>query len=284
MKIVLGSANFGFLKYGIKNKKKIDNKQIKKILEYANKYKINEIDTALSYRGVYRNLNNNNLKNFNISTKFNIDPKKSLDYHKKKILNSLKKIKKKKYNIIFFHNLSNIKDKKFYDIVSFLKELKKKKIIRKIGFSLNSVDECNQLFKKFIPDIIQVPVNLLDRRMENFYYKNKSFINSKKIKFQARSVFLQGLLLMNKDERKTTKFYKKNIFLKLDKWCDNKKISKLKVCLNYIFSLNFLSSIVLGVDNVANLKEIIVHKKNKKYPKKIFSKDINLIEPFRWKK
>ena len=56
----------------------------------------------------------------------------------------------------------------------------------------------SRIIKKFKPDVLQCPFNVIDRRLNN-----KNIINLLKkneIKIHARSIFLQGLLLIKLDD------------------------------------------------------------------------------------
>ena len=75
MKLIVGTAQFG-LKYGIK-KKKITRNQLKKILNYTKKKKLNYFDTATSYGKSQEILGS--IKNKKIISKI-IIPKKKIYY------------------------------------------------------------------------------------------------------------------------------------------------------------------------------------------------------------
>ena len=70
MKFCLGSAQIGS-NYGLLNKK-VDKKDLSKILKFSKKNKINYIDTAISYRNSHKILSNYNIKNFKLITKFKL--------------------------------------------------------------------------------------------------------------------------------------------------------------------------------------------------------------------
>ena len=74
--------------------------------------------------------------------------------------------------------------------------------INKIGVSIYDPDEIYYIKKKFKPDIIQIPFNIIDRRI----ISKRRLKFFKNIKIQVRSIFLQGLLLMNYDQRKKSNF------------------------------------------------------------------------------
>ena len=131
------------------------------------------------------------------------------------------------------------------------------------------------------PDILQVPLNILDRRfarkeLVQFYKKNK-------IEVQARSCFLQGLLNAEKIPTKFKKYIQ--IFDKWKKWCKKNEVSKTSACLVFIKNNKFISECVFGVANEEEIKQILASVNlRKKYIFPIFKKMLNknLIDPRKW--
>ena len=88
--------------------------------------------------------------------------------------------------------------------------------------------------KFFKVDIVQVPINVIDRR-----FIRKKFINyclENNIKIQARSIFLQGLLNAKKIPKKFINY--NDIFLKWQEWCNQNNMSKTQACIMFINNLN----------------------------------------------
>ena len=78
MKIVLGTANF-YHKYGFLKKKIKNSKEIKNILSFIKRNKINYIDTASSYVTPNKLHSTTNFKQFKIITKIKL-PQKSQEF------------------------------------------------------------------------------------------------------------------------------------------------------------------------------------------------------------
>jgi len=183
---------------------------------------------------------------------------------------------------MYFHGIKNLTSpfaNKFYEEVLLLKKQKK---IEYIGVSLYNLSELKLVTKKFNFDIVQIPVNIFDRRFLNNNVIKK--LKKKGVKIIARSIFLKGVLL---EEKISKFFYKwKKIFIAWNYWHKNRKQSKLQTCLNFIHNQKFIDKIIVGFNNHDQLKEVIKLSKNitKNYPKLIFSKDKYLLEPRLWKK
>ena len=130
--------------------------------------------------------------------------------------------------------------------------------------------------------MVQFPLNILDRRFLD--KKIIKLIKKNNIIPYARSIFLQGLLL--KDITKLPKYFFKwkNLFLDYEKWINDNKISKLEGCLSILNSSPIKINLILGVENNSQFKKIY-NKINTKIsvPKKLYSEDKKLLNPYLWK-
>jgi len=285
-KIVLGTAQFG-LNYGIANKKgKVPIQDIKKIKSLSQKKGMMTLETAQAYGKSEKIIGNLNFSNFNHISKIKkIESKNSSNFKKLlKILvkRSLVKLKLQKIYAILFHDSKDLLSKNGQSIFKALNDLKKSGVIMNVGISVYNVSELESLVKKFKFDIISIPFNLFDRRFENANIIKK--LKKEDVKIYGRSVFLQGLLLMN--IKNLPNFFKKwrNIFLKYERFIYQKQISKFQICLNHALYSKILDRVVVGVDNFDQFRKIIQASSNiKKILLPNFGKiDHKLINPTRW--
>ncbi len=294
MKLILGTANFG-QNYGLKQFR-IKEKEIKKILNICKKEKIRQIDTAYNYGESENILGSNGVKNFKICTKIpeipsNIHTSKIAGWVRNIFFNSLKKLKIKKIDTVLFHRTTKFKNKKGQIAYRTLQELKKKKYIKKIGYSIYSFKELDFFLKNYQPDVVEVPYNLFDRRIKNSGWLKR--LHEKKVEVWARSIFLQGLLLYERKSR--PKFFNKwkKIWKIWDDLVLNKKTA-LNLCVTFIQREKYIDKFIVGVNNSTELIEILnsVKKKFKnvdnkelsKIVKKVNIQDQRILEPFRWNK
>ena len=257
-KIVIGTANFG--NYYGKRRTHINKSKAKAILQFAYSSGINLVDTASIYGKSEYILGFNDIKNFEIISKLPETTNKiNLEKFIKKSFNStLNKTTKKYLHGYLIHNTKELQSSNRKIIISLLKKLKKQKKIRKIGVSVYEPDELNKILKYLKPDIVQLPVSILNQN----FLKNNFLKKLKKlgIEIHARSIFLQGLLL----EKKTTslgEIFNEKV-KKIDKFCKNKKITRLKFLLNFINGIKEVDKIIVGIDSVEQLKNIIKSIKN----------------------
>ena len=169
-KIILGTANLGSY-YGINRSNLAKNRSFTKIFLKIKKGKILFIDTAMSYKNSENYLAKNNLSKFKIISKVSLIKNNSNSKIEKQILvkveNSLSKLKLKKFYGLLIHNTKELSGNKGKQIYNSLKVLKKKGLVRKIGYSIYAPNELDKFFKRFKPDIIQGPLNLFDHRIIN---------------------------------------------------------------------------------------------------------------------
>jgi len=187
--IVLGLANLNN-KYG-KLKNNLSNKEFKKIIL---KKKKTLVDTAILYKNSSYVLRRNKDKIKIISKLPNLDLRKNLSHQiHKYFFNHLKKIGLKKIDTLLLHYPDQLFQKNGNQIYPILSELKKKKFVDNIGYSLYEDKNLISMVKNFKPDVIQFPLNILNTRFTS--KKNINFLKQNNIRLQVRSIFLQGILL-----------------------------------------------------------------------------------------
>jgi aryl-alcohol dehydrogenase-like predicted oxidoreductase len=258
--------------------------ELKKIEKLVLKSKINFIDTAISYGDSENIIGSSKLKNLHIITKIKLPSKKIIqvrDWTLKEISKSLYKLKIKKIYGVLIHDYKDLLGKYGKDYLLSLQELKKKKIIKKIGISIYDSHEIKKIWKFWKPDLIQVPFNPLDNRILDSGWVD--VFRKFKVKIFARSIFLQGLLI-NEDN---SFIINKNYLILLNKfknWCYKNNISLLQGCIHFVKQFKKIDYLVVGFNNYNQLKEIIdvFNKKQIIVPKKFSTNKKNLIDPRKW--
>lgn len=281
MKFILGTAQFG-LNYGINNRSGIPNdNQLKKILDYCTQMNVNFLDTAPSYGNCEKRIGMFANNRFNIISKFSqLDSKKELDNN---IDESLKSLNIKSLYGYLSHDENNIIEKP--EIWEYLKQLKTDKKTKKIGFSIYDVNKLEYLLnKKIIPDIIQLPYSVFDRKFEKYLPKLKDL----GVEIHARSIFVQGLIFMNENQiPKKLNLLKEPLF-KLRKISNQNKIDLEDLAVKFVLSNNYIDKIVFGVDSFEQLKRNLILFKNNNINNKVqtmlkdLKVDQQLINPTNW--
>ena len=283
MKLVIGSAQLG-MNYGLFNNKKINRKEFKKIEKLVLISKINFIDTATSYGNSENIIGNSKLKKLHIITKIKLPRKKNIhirNWVSEEISRSLIKLKTNKIYGVLIHDYKDLLGKNGKNYLLSLQELKRKKIITKIGISVYSPQEIKIIWKFWKPDLIQAPFNPLDNRILDSGWIN--ILKKFKVKIFVRSIFLQGLLI-NENSSFAINKNSKILLNKFRNWCYKNNVSLLQACLHFIKQFKKIDYLVVGFNNYNQLKEIIdvFKKKQINIPRKFATKKINLIDPRKW--
>ena len=257
-KLALGTVQFG-MKYGIANDSNVfPQSEIKEILKLAALKNINTIDTAIAYGSSEENLGKEKLDPFNVITKLQSlpDDKRNISlWVKKEINSSLERLNQKKVYGVLLHNTKDLCGVHGNAIYDALLELKENNLISKIGVSIYSPDELDEVIPKFKIDIVQSPFNVFDTRLQNSGWMEE--LHNMNIKIHTRSTFLQGLLLMQ-EEKIPSKFSKwKSLFNSWNEEIANKNITKMEACLQFACSFKEIDRVIFGVDNLKQFKEVI---------------------------
>lgn len=279
MKIILGTANYN-TNYGLL-KNNMKKKDLVQILSLCKKNGINKIDTASDYKNFSKILN---LKknNWEIFTKLRISEKSYL----KEFEQITKNYSNYKINLLL-HNTSDLRNENFKN---FIIKIQKKKNI-KIGISIYSVKEIFNSYKKIKFNFIQAPGNLFDNRVI-LNAKIKKFLKKNKIQLFIRSIFLQGIICLDKNMIVEKFEALREPIKKIQKEFGYKKNILKKITLQWVVSNQIVDGYVLGVNNKKQLVENIklinsfknkynIHKKIHKLVK-TFKIPEKVVNPTKW--
>lgn len=246
-RIALGTVQFG-LNYGIANRVgKPTNEEIRKVFEFASRVGIKTLDTANAYGNAEEVIGCFGKNEFDVVTKFLPESEKGL--LNVQMESSLKNLKTERlYGCMAHRPLDVINHPHLWDE---LNEYKRQDKTEKIGFSFDDTNELEMVLKaKMFPDIVQVPYNYVDQRFEPFFDQLKS--NGCEI--HTRSVFLQGLLLMDTEMLSPYFLALKPIISSLQADFGVRLSSAL---LRFVLENQQIDKVVIGVQNKQQLKQTL---------------------------
>lgn len=136
------------------------------------------------------------------------------------------------------------------------------------------------IINKFNIDFIQLPYNFLNYKIFN---RTKKLIKDKKIEIHLRSIFLQGLLLKKNYELPFELKQLSKYWLNIDNYLDSIDTNRFAACLNFAINSG-ADRLVIGIDNVDQLKQILKIKTSKIKIQKFKVKEKKLIDPIYWLK
>jgi len=258
-KLSLGTVQFG-LDYGIANSNgKPLQKDVDRIIEYVSNNGINCFDTAQAY-GNSEQVLGESLKN--IDEKIVISKLKSNIFRENLNINITKSLKNLNLSSLFgllLHDSDILYDWKSEDTKS-VNHLIDSKKIKYFGVSIYTSRDFELAIENENIKFIQIPFNLFDQRAykENWFEKAKK--NNKLI--FIRSIYLQGLLLMEKNKVPSNLESAKKYLDILDKYCKKLNITRNELSLSFVDTIAKDSMILFGCENITQAEENIKNYNN----------------------
>ena len=253
-KFILGTANLGSM-YGVNNTKKYSRELSKSVLQYALSRGITTVDTAAEYGNAEELIGEtmNSSAYPRIITKIPSRASYSYEYVSTCLDSSLEKLKQSNIHGLMFHD-PEINTKR--EVAEISKRLLGSGKVEHIGFSAYSINAVLEA-KAINPNwtIFQVPENILDRRL---YDSSElvEMVNSGNLLF-VRSIFLQGLLLLNSNDLPERFRKYRGLFQSLQLLAENSGVNALDLCLSYASQISWSSGSIVAADSIQQLDEIL---------------------------
>lgn len=258
----LGTVQFG-TDYGISNKQgRVSEAAVEQILSDADAAGITLLDTATAYgrsesvlgavlpgRHAFRIVTKTPALTDGVLTKAHAADLRSA------FGRSLENLRQTSLYGLLLHDPACLARPGCENVVEALHALRAEGLVQKIGISIYRGSEIDAALACFRPDIVQLPVNLLDQRLLRSGHVAR--LKALGVELHARSLFLQGLLLMRLDELPA---WTAPIRARLDGLhaaLDRANLTPLQACLGFVAGQRELDSLIVGVTTRAELAEII---------------------------
>jgi aryl-alcohol dehydrogenase-like predicted oxidoreductase len=283
-KLVLGTVQFG-LNYGINNLSgKPSQKDVFEILDTALEHKIDSLDTADAYGNAIQQIclyHQITKHSFKILSKFKNVTKGQLFELSQK---SLKNLDIPNFEVYSYHSFNDYLSNPY--LMDELQSLKLKGLIKKIGISVYTNSELHSATLDKNIDVIQLPYNILDNQNIRGAYINHGKLNNKEI--HVRSVFLQGLLLMDEDSIPKNLTQLRPYIKEIKSYCTKESLNIQSLALSYAVCNMNIDNVIIGVDNkkqlLMNIATIINMKSAFEFiDAHINIKETELLNPVNWK-
>jgi len=284
-KLALGTVQFG-LPYGVSNQiGQVKPSEVSKILNLAVSKGINTLDTAIAYGSSETVLGEHNLEGFDIITKLPFIPEDVSDitgWVEEQMINSLDRLNTPKVNAVLLHRPEQLISEIGVEIYAALTSLKSRGLTERIGISIYSPDEFLNLSRDFRFDLIQAPFNVLDTRLQDAGAFD--VLESQDTQLHVRSIFLQGLLLMDKKQRPNKFNHWSRLWTKWEEWLNENNLTPLEACIRHALSIPQIEKVVVGVDSANQLQEIVTAADGSLpiIPSDISCRDEKLLSPHLW--
>ncbi|WKL58211.1 aldo/keto reductase [Asticcacaulis sp. ZE23SCel15] len=252
----LGSAQFG-TDYGISNPRgRVTEDEVRHILQYAADCKILPIDVAFYDGDVERILGR--CWPFPSPFKPQIRTQsldKGLDWIEARLKRSVDHMGLARAHAALVDCPEDLMGAGGADLWRRLETLRGNGMISKIGISAHIDDEPLLLAKRFKPDIMQVPVSILDQRLVED--GTLEALADMGVEVQVRSVFTQGLLFVPREALPASLQPFGPHLSKLRRIMAEAGTDPLHAALSYVMNLKGVSTVIVGVTSAAELRAIV---------------------------
>lgn len=273
-KLVLGTVQFG-LQYGVNSAGRPSEDAVKSILTEASKGGITTLDTSSAYGNSEEILGEctTSEENFKIVSKYPMGATSVFEMFNC----SLKRLQVDNLYGYLLHHFEVYKNNpKVWDEFIALKRLGK---VQKIGFSLYAPEELQFILDNKSPfDLIQVPFNILDKKFLPYMKQ----LHETGVEIHVRSTFLQGLFFKDRNALPEKLQPMKKYLLQLDEFSKKSGLSISEIALNYNLQNPYIDGVLIGVDNVEQLKMNLASVKDMPIDIEIEVKEQEFLNPVNW--
>lgn len=284
-RFAIGTANFG-LKYGVANRVgQLTVERVREVLSRAESAGISMLDTAVVYGNSEDTLGHFGLSSWDVVTKIPAVPDDCNDvsgWVQKQVDVSLRKLGIGRLYALLLHRPEQLLGSIGSALYRALNEQKVRGVASKIGISIYSPEELDKLFGAMMFDLVQVPFNVLDRRLIASGWLSRLYAQN--VEVHARSVFLQGLLLTEPNKRPRMFSRWQLLWDIYERWLADTELTSLQACLRYVESYPEIARIVVGVDGAEQLSGILAAADGvlPPVPESLGTEDADLLNPSRW--
>ena len=185
--------------------------------------------------------------------------------------------------VLLLHRPTQLLESHGSSIAEGLEALRASGSVERIGISIYAPEELDVLWEIFGAfDVVQAPLNILDRRLLSSGWLDQ--LNRQNVEIHARSIFLQGLLLLAAEDRPEWVWQWADLWDRWDNWLQENGKSALQACIAFPLNLDGISKVIVGVDSEEQLKQILRAATQRLIlePPQLESECVELIDPRSW--
>ena len=289
MKLALGTAQFG-MPYGITNRTgQLSQSQGAEVLASAYAQGISVLDTAMAYGDAEARLGQTGVQHFQVVTKLPhiplVLPAAMTDagaWAKVQFAASLKRLGLPCVYGLLLHRPGDLLGEHGKALLRTMQELQDKGLVEKLGVSVYSPTELEPLLKLARWDMVQAPLNLIDRRLHTTGWLHR--LKDSGVEVHTRSAFLQGLLLTHASALPPQFSEWIGLWRAWDEWQLDTGCSALEACLAFPQSFPEVDKVVVGVSGLDDFRQILLALRASapEHWPSIDSHDEKLINPSQW--
>lgn len=260
-RLALGTVQFG-LAYGLAaGHQQVVPSEIEPILSAARQAGITVLDTAASYGESESVLGASvSSQNFEVISKSlpirqPVLTADHLDQIKAAFVQTLAKLGRTHIEGLLVHDAQDLLAQGGDELWNWMDGLKLQGVVSRIGISVYSSETARLLAGRYGVDIVQIPFNLFDQRIVQDGFLD--FCRSRSIAVHARSIFLQGVALMQAADLPATLSGLRPNLERLQALARSTERSAADLALAYVALRPEIEQIVVGVHNAAQLAQLV---------------------------
>lgn len=256
-RLALGTAQFG-MPYGVANASgQLSVEDARSVIDIARANAIDTIDTAVAYGASHRTLGQIGVDGLRVVTKlpaFTGSEDDVPEWVGRTMKDALRDLGVSSvYGLMFHHagDLAGPNGPAFYRELCGLRDVG---IISKLGISVYAPEDLDAV-EHYDLDIVQAPYNIVDQRIASSGWLDR--LAERGTEVHTRSVFLQGLLVMDPAQRPEY-FARWSVELReWNRWCGEVGLAPLDAALRFVLGDDRVDRVLVGIDSPSQLLEIV---------------------------
>jgi aryl-alcohol dehydrogenase-like predicted oxidoreductase len=284
-RLALGTAQFGGV-YGVANRSgEVSDTELSAILQTARSSGIDVCDTAALYGRAEERLGAAGVDGWKIVTKLPALPEGVDDvaaWLDASLAASLTRLRQPSLWGLLLHRSADLRGPRAQALIGALQSVRQRGVVHKIGLSVYSPGELDALWSSTF-DLVQAPLNVFDRRLQTSGWLDR--LERAGVEVHARSVFLQGVLVMPASMRHSYFSRWSALFERWSAWLAETGVDPVKACLDLALAHRGVWRVVVGVETRSQLQQLIDAAGAPRTgitPDQFAVDDVDLLEPYRW--
>lgn len=290
-RLALGTVQFG-MDYGITNTGgQVSRAEVQSILVGAGARGLNTLDTAIAYGESEKVLGASGVDGWQVYTKLPEVPEPVLEdraairrWVTEQMELSLAKLQLPCVAGLMLHRPKQLQHPHGAALYDALCAERDEGRTGRIGVSVYGPEDLDALPKGMACDIVQGPLNVLDMRLVKSGWLDK--LADMGCAFHARSVFLQGLLLLPAEQRPARFAPWAALWQEWDGFLAETGLTGVEACLRHVMGIDAVERVVVGITSMAQLNEIMdaCEGEMPPVPYSLTTQDKQLLDPSKWPK
>jgi spore coat polysaccharide biosynthesis protein SpsF len=267
--LCLGTVQFG-LAYGINNRAgKPEQQRVFAILDRALAARIDRLDTAAAY-GDAETVLGEYIRSRQVAGKLNVVSKLRPDFFdntykdsislqqalQQEVQQSLTRLGLERLDGYLLHS-ATVEQLRQGGLGEAMAALQQAGLVRETGASLYTPEQAMTALQTEWVDAVQVPYNILDRRLDRAGFFDQNNRRTRPLTVYARSVLLQGLLMMRPDEIPPHLSALAPHMREMDEWLASQGVDRLTAAFGFVSRHPGIDAVVVGVDSLEQLEQYL---------------------------